>query len=159
MKRITTITLLATLLAVTFGANTTLADGGDSIGRLFLTPAERARIDLTRANSDSGDRIDVLTVGRAKPIEQIVMNGFVQRSGGPDTVFVNGESFHDERPRADAIKLLSGPDEENRVVVGKRNQGSARLKPGQAWDLRNDQIVECSACAVDETDSATDTED
>jgi len=159
MKRSATTMLLTMLLVLPIRANRALADGGESIGRLFLTPAERARIDATRTNTDSGERLDVLAVGRAKPIEQIVVNGFVQRSGGPDTVFVNGESFHDERPRADDIELLRGPDDESRVVVAKRNQGSARLKPGQAWDLHSDQVVECSECAVDETDSTTDREE
>lgn len=159
MKRIGMITLTAMLLTLQIGVGTARADDADFIGRLFMTPAERARIDAIRVTGNAEHRVDLNAAVPARPVDQIIVNGFVQRSAGPDTVFVNGLALQDERPRADDIMLVRGPDGENHVVVAKQNQGSARLKPGQAWDLRNNQIAECSACAVVDTDSAVDPED
>ncbi len=98
--------IAAMLLFAIFHAPGTQAD---SLGRLFFTPEQRARLEHRHA-AEASDTPSRLTV-----------NGVVQRHGGARTVWINGaaqDSAHDSEPAAEAVP-----------VPGK--SGNVKIKVGQ----------------------------
>jgi hypothetical protein len=60
------------------------------------------------------------------------LDGYVKRSGGKSTVWVNGES-------ADEAQLPTSTDPRVTVKVGERG-ARARLKPGETLDRGNGEV-------------------
>ena len=86
------------------------------IGRLFLTPEQRATLDARR-RARVPDKPAAAPVA-ASPVTRV--DGYVRRSGGPPTVWINGESVTDTAP------------EGGRVAVDAGDGRRARLKPGES---------------------------
>ena len=110
------------------------ASAAEPLGRLFTTPEQRRALDALR---EAGGATPADTAGlepsAAAPVDgQVVLNGVVSRSLGPDVVWVNGA----RTGAADArIRLRRGPDRSNRVTLEDAADGSSvRLKPGQYWE-------------------------
>jgi hypothetical protein len=98
------------------------------LGRLFFTPEQRAALDARR-KARVPDK--PMTTVVASPTTRV--DGFVQRSGGPSTVWVNGEA------------LPEGPGELPRIgprVSVPLGEGGRRaaLKPGQTIDRGTGQV-------------------
>ncbi|HWU82102.1 MAG TPA: hypothetical protein VN063_01330, partial [Methylophilaceae bacterium] len=69
------------LLCLLFGANAAMAD----MGRVFFTPAERARLDELRANAKSVDiseQADPQAVIEIAPPRDVSVQGYVKRGDG-----------------------------------------------------------------------------
>jgi hypothetical protein len=141
--------LMTLLVAVPLLANAAdLASGSSAgpMGRLFFTPAQRADLDSVRTAGE----LPVAAAGEdagttsAQP-EPVVLSGVLTRRGSPAVVWVNGERA---RSRGnDVVRVQGPPDGRQRVPLATRNgQGSARLKPGQAWDPRTGAVSECLGC-------------
>jgi hypothetical protein len=128
-------------LAAVLGPRAADADGADALGRLFLTPAERAALDRERPRA-GGPAADGwprdLLPARAVPRQRVVLNGLVRREAGAPVVWING--------RVAPAGAGSAPDRQARVAV--RAAGGARLKPGQAWDPATGRISECAGCGA-----------
>ena len=109
------------------------------VGRLFSTPAERAVLDRLRQNikpdSALSEQADAaVPTTPAEPVrEQFTLDGFVRRSSGKNTTWINqipqteGEISHGIRvrqqlSRAPAVSIL--------LPSGKR----LKLKAGQTFD-------------------------
>lgn len=118
--------------------------GGAELGRLFLSPAQRAAIDNARHanNREAGQqrssrhdeaRSEPLPAAPA-PTETVTVNGYVSRSAGAPTVWVNG--------RDAAPGQLSAPARDGqRVRVPLANgAGQVALKPGQSFDSGSRQV-------------------
>ena len=90
------------------------------LGRLFFTQEQRAALDARRKARVPDKPAAAAVV--ASPTTRL--DGFVKRSTGPSTVFVNGESLN-EIPR----------ERDGRVAV-PRGDGGARvgMKPGEVLD-------------------------
>jgi hypothetical protein len=118
MKRIAV--LLATALAL--GE----AYAQQPLGRLFFTEEQRAALDARR-KARVPDKPAAAPV-TASPITRL--DGFVKRSRGPDTVWVNGEPLPQE----------VGPGE--RSVSVPLGEGGARvqLKPGESLDRGSGEV-------------------
>jgi hypothetical protein len=86
------------------------------IGRLFLTPEQRATLDARR-KARVPDKPAAAPVV-ASPVTRV--DGYVSRSGGPPTVWINGQSVTDTAP------------EGGRVPVDAGDGRHARLKPGES---------------------------
>jgi hypothetical protein len=133
-----------------FVSNEMLA--ADGLGRLFLTPEQRAQLDIVRARRDP--RVPVATdaepvaAAPAAPVPQgpdtVTYNGVVRRSDGKSTVWINGKAV-DERQRIRSAHEVS--------VVGMRADGAvavaipqasrtASLKVGQRLDVNSGRIEE-----------------
>jgi hypothetical protein len=98
------------------------------LGRLFFTPEQRAALDARR-KARVPDKPMATVV--ASPTTRV--DGFVQRSGGPSTVWVNGEA------------LPEGPGELPRIgprVSVPLGEGGRRaaLKPGQTIDRDTGEV-------------------
>ena len=113
------------LLALLLAAAPAMAQ---ELGRLFFTPEQRAALDARR-KARVPDKPSATVV--ASPTTRV--DGFVQRSGGPSTVWVNGEA------------LPEGPGELPRIgprVSVPLGEGGRRaaLKPGQTLDRGTGEV-------------------
>ena len=69
--------------------------GAESLGRLFFTPKERAAIDRGKAGQPA-ELVEVKPVEPRRPME---MNGYVARSDGKTTVWLDGEPRYRQEMR------------------------------------------------------------
>ena len=102
-------------------------------GRLFFTPEQRAALD-ERRKARIPDKPAAAVP--ASPMTQ--MNGYVKRSGGPSTVFLNGEGVLDTG-QPDAPRVPRKTDGSVSIPVG---EGGARveLKPGEVLDSGSGEV-------------------
>lgn len=94
------------------------------LGRLFLTPQQRSELDRRRANP----------VVEAQPAAQesaVTINGYVRRSDGRTTTWVNGVPRYDAPPaRRDGRVTVNEPGAQVTLKVGE----TADLAAGQVRD-------------------------
>ena len=117
---------------------------GAELGRLFLTPSQRTAIDDARRNLNREHDTTVVVQREGAsadqpptavlPAETVTVNGYVSRSAGAPTVWING--------RDDAPGKLSPPAHDGqRVRVPLANgAGQVALKPGQSFDPGSHQV-------------------
>jgi hypothetical protein len=105
------------------------------LGRLFFTEEQRAALDARR-RSRTPDKPVAPAV--ASPTTRV--DGYVRRSGGPSTVWVNGESLGVEG--RDAPRIESGQRDGRVSVPVGEGAGAVRfsLKPGQAIDRGTGEV-------------------
>jgi hypothetical protein len=121
--------LLGLWLAAAAGAS-----GAQEFGRLFFTPEQRAALDARRKARVPDKPAAAPTV--ASPTTRL--DGYVVRSEGRSTIWVNGESLQDGSAEA-----LRDPNRssEGRVRV-PAGDGGARigLKPGEVLDRGTGEV-------------------
>ena len=122
----------------------------DVIGRLFLSPGERAKIEKNRGKDSSAD-VAFGAVESVEPVksveESLALNGLVRRADGNDIVWINGQIIGDRLGDSPEVKVRQGPDKDNSVVVESAGiPRPVRLKPGQAWDRNTNTVVDCFRC-------------
>jgi hypothetical protein len=104
------------------------------LGRLFFTPEQRANLDARR-KARVPDKPTAVVV--AAPVTRV--DGYVKRSLGPATVWINGESVADSAPEAPRID--TGRADGGSVSISVGEGGSrVRLKPGEALDRGNGEV-------------------
>ena len=111
------------------------AQAADELGRLFFTAPERAALDARR-QARVPDRPSAPLA--ASPITRI--DGYVQRSQGPSTVWMNGESLNEgggDAPRIEPGGRAGAPRVS--VSAGERG-GRVRLKPGESLDRGTGEV-------------------
>jgi hypothetical protein len=103
-------------------------------GRLFFTPEQRVALDARR-KARVPDKPSAPVV--ASPTTRL--DGYVKRSGGKTTVWVNGEPMPESAPEAPPIVQSPRGDAQVAVPLG---EGSARtpLKPGQTVDRGSGEV-------------------
>ncbi len=107
-----------------------LAAAAQELGRLFFTPEQRAALDARR-KARVPDKPAAAPVV-ASPTTRL--DGYVKRSGGPSTVWVNGESVTEGS--AEAPRIGS-----NEVSVPVGDGGSrVRLRPGEVLDRGSGEV-------------------
>ena len=102
------------------------------LGRLFFTPQQRADLDARR-KARVPDKPAAAAV--VSPVTRL--DGYVKRSGGPSTVWINGESVTEGTP--DAPRIDRGPSGSVSIGVGEVG-GRVRLKPGESLDRGNGEV-------------------
>jgi hypothetical protein len=102
------------------------------LGRLFFTPEQRAALDARRKARVP----DKPAAVAASPVTRL--DGYVKRSSGPATVWLNGEALPEQGPEAPRIDPRGG---EGRVSISVGEGGSrVRLKPGEALDRGSGEV-------------------
>lgn len=103
------------------------------LGRLFFTPEQRAALDARRKARvpDKPAPTPVLT----SPTTRV--DGFVRRSDGKATVWVNGATLDETGPSAPRI----GADAHVSVPVGD-STARVRLKPGEVLDRGSGEVTD-----------------
>jgi hypothetical protein len=104
------------------------------LGRLFFTPEQRAALDARR-RARVPDKPAAAVV--AAPVTRL--DGYVKRSGGPSTVWINGESVPENAPEAPRIDATRGASGSVSISVGEAG-GRVRLRPGEALDRGNGEV-------------------
>ncbi|MBT8445986.1 MAG: hypothetical protein HKO62_10665 [Gammaproteobacteria bacterium] len=114
----------------------------EELGRLFLSPSERARLEtLRRTEAEAAQLASGLPEAAAEPVAEaaaspppaaVSFDGIVTRSDGTRTIWVNGESSYDGRFPELPLTLRSGAPA--RVIVQPEGADAVVLKPGQRWD-------------------------
>lgn len=140
--------LQRTVVMVLLGLAATPGTAAEPLGRLFMTPEQRAELDSAR---ESGNYLLTDAVQRARPRavspdEPVVLNGVVRRSRGPDVAWVNGTRVSKSGP--EGVHVLRGPDRHNQVTLEEAGGTTARLKPGQFWIPATGQVADCYGCAA-----------
>ncbi|HEX8610512.1 MAG TPA: hypothetical protein VF800_04425 [Telluria sp.] len=104
------------------------------IGRLFTTPAERQQLDIARGLVAPPPPPPVL---EAPPAPQpLTVNGFVRRSSGKSTVWVNNEAQDGARNR------FSGQAQAPRVTLTLPSGQKITVKPGQSVDANTGTVID-----------------
>ncbi len=114
-----------------------------SLGRLFLTPEQRATLDNARRNRIRAEAL-AATVDKKPKIpaaRSVTINGIVSRSDGESTIWVNGRPT--EGQTEDGMRVTISPGSQSSVVLREPEKGRrVRLKVGQKADLISGRIQE-----------------
>jgi hypothetical protein len=98
------------------------------MGRLFFTPEQRAALDARRKARVPDKPAAAIVVSPTTRVD-----GYVKRSGGPSTVWVNGEPLPEGAGEAPRI----GPRVSVSVGEGGRR---ANLRPGEELDRSTGEV-------------------
>jgi len=104
------------------------------LGRLFFTPEQRAALDVRR-RARVPDKPAAQTV--VSPTTRL--DGYVKRSDGPSTVWVNGEGLLETAPEAPRIGATRRDDGRVSVTVGESG-ARVGLKPGELLDRGTGEV-------------------
>lgn len=109
------------------------------LGRLFLTPEQRAALDNARRNKI---RAEATRKPRASQATRDVrVDGVVKRSDGESVVWINGKAVEDETVDGMRVAPLAGT--QSSIVVRDPDKGRVlKLKVGQRADLLTGKITE-----------------
>lgn len=102
--------------------------GAQDIGRLFFTPEQREALDARRRARVPDKPAPVPVV--ASPTTRL--DGYVRRSDGRATVWVNGASVDEGSPQADGRVPVNVGDSDARV----------RLRPGEVLDRGTGEVTD-----------------
>ena len=122
---------LALLLLLALGP---AASQAQELGRLFFTPEQRASLDARR-KARVPDKPAAVVV--ASPVTRV--DGYVKRSAGPSTVWINGESVPENAPEAPRIDTSRGASGSVSISVGEAGS-RVRLRPGETLDRGNGEV-------------------
>jgi hypothetical protein len=126
---------LATLLAIglCIAAPATFAQ---ELGRLFLTPEQRATLDERRRAKlpDKPEAVPVVVT----PVTRV--DGFVERGGGKSTVWVNGEAVP-EGSRTGTARIEPGRPGGTRIIIGApEEEREAKVRVGESVDTSTGSV-------------------
>jgi len=137
------------LLLVASLAASAASGADDSLGRLFFTPGERARLDASRGASAAPAEDppapetptpDLPPALPMTPPAPVAVNGLVRRERGPSTAWINGAAG----TRADLAPTAGKEVRIGRHAVEVTDSADtrARVKPGQIFDPAQGRVVE-----------------
>ncbi|MDD2833711.1 MAG: hypothetical protein PHD12_06840 [Methylotenera sp.] len=145
--------LLMSLLVVLF-VTPAQAAPEDNFGRLFSTQAERRNLDVLRQNQQlkviSPQDIQPEISESVAPVnlpEPVTMQGFVKRSDGASTLWINNQAVQ-ENTQVDEVQIgrlnqrAGGVGAESLNIKIPANGKQVQLKPGQIYEPEANQIKE-----------------
>lgn len=144
---------LICMLCLLFSGNTAMAE----MGRLFFTPAERARLDELRASAKSVEIVDTLGVeapAEVAPPSDVSVQGYVKRGDGKkSTVWVNGQPVQENSSGAgvEVGKIQSGSNQIPLMLPGSGK--SVQLKAGQKFNFQSGEISETKTSKTGQAES------
>lgn len=94
--------------------------------KLFTDERQRARLDAVRSGN-----VPVVHAG-VQQTNEIVVNGYVTRSGGKSVVWLNNKNTLDGSSIGD-VKVQQSSIGKNKKVTVSVDGKTTRLKPGQTW--------------------------
>jgi len=137
--------VFASLIAVGGPVAATDAD----LGRLFTSPAERARLERLRAGAPEVAQTKGPTTPQTRadvaPEVPVAVSGLVHRSGGRSTVWVNGrpvESGGRSTPVARGEVRVDAPAADGSVALETPEGRRVRVVPGEVYLPGADRVVD-----------------
>jgi hypothetical protein len=144
MRRVSTVGLCVLLAS----GVATAAPGFDG-QRLFTTAEQRERLDRLRArpqagqaSSGGGGQAASPGPSEGEPVELIELRGYIRRSDGPSTYWINATSSTVGGDLPDEIPIDAARIEGASVVVELPDGSEVRLQPGQRWQPSTGDVVE-----------------
>jgi len=132
----------------------TAAPVSADIGRLFFSPAERAALDRARREADAPP-VAESSAPQTESVPQmmepsapivrpaITIDGYVRRSDGSETLWVNGENSYDGDLASSNIKPLSATVRGHKVrLIPLEEDTVILLKPGESYDPNTGTTVD-----------------
>jgi hypothetical protein len=113
------------------------------LGRLFLTPQQRAVLDNARRNRVRAAAVAAAADKKPKPppVHDVTINGVVKRSDGEAIIWVNGHPTDGETD--DGMHVVASPGTDSSIVVREPEKGrKVRLKVGQRVNLTTGRVQE-----------------
>jgi hypothetical protein len=113
------------------------------IGRLFFTPAERAQLDVARANKRVAEPPAGKSAEPPRPETQIITyNGIVRRSDGKATLWLNSRAA-DEKEALSGLPVSGRVRPDGGVTLQVPNSGGTiDLRVGQRAELQTGRVSE-----------------
>ncbi|MDD5404381.1 MAG: hypothetical protein PHZ14_07560 [Sulfuricella sp.] len=112
-----------------------------TMGRLFFTPEQRARMDVARQQERSIS-IDTEQPDNAPLEANITLNGVITRSDGKTTVWINNKEQSGEKAGSGIAVPGRGKPAGQVSVTTPDAKRSIQLKVGQSLDLNSGQVEE-----------------
>ena len=119
------------------------AVAAEPLGRLFMTPAERASLDLIRQNTSTANlnEQEVVPETAVKTPDSISIQGYVKRSDGKkSTVWINNSPIQENQGNAEVQVGKLGKDSNQVQVTLPASGKSVNLKAGQTYDSTTDTV-------------------
>lgn len=130
------------ILAVFFALLPSLAMAVEqTMGRLFFTPEQRARMDVARQQERSV-RFDVEQQDDASPPTNVTLNGVITRSDGKTTVWINNKEQSGEKAGSGIAVPRRGKPAGQVSVTTSDARRVVPLKVGQSIDMSSGQVEE-----------------
>ena len=124
------------LCALLAGSALTARAQSPQLGRLFLSPEQRAQLDTQRYGAPPPDpALAAPPPPPPPPAPPVELNGVVQRSSGRSTVWLNQEAQNEPHNR-----LASGKP--GTLTLRLSNGQVVQLKPGQRYDPASGTVSE-----------------
>lgn len=125
----------------------------DDFGRLFSSQAERKQLDILRQNQKlivvSPQKSTQLEPVAVELPEPVTMQGYVKRSDGSTTLWINNKAVQENTTQSDVeIGRLNKQKNSNKNGADSLNVRipatgkNVRLKPGQVYEPETNRIVE-----------------
>ena len=124
---------------------------GDSLVglRLFLSEQDRARLDEKRSDEDGA--MPALATETpisnpkpktsATPTPKVELQGFVARSDGENTLWINNRAVRESQPIGQNLRLISMDKNAGEVVIRMPNQTVIILQPGQRFAPKTEKYT------------------
>ena len=148
MKNLAAKTFIFLTMVFWYGA----PQAGDSIGRLFLTPDQRAALEELRYQEPVKIKIpEILAEEPIKPasenpeIGNIEVNGLVYRENGKSTAWINRVSSYEGDLANEYIQIDAGnikPDDVEIVIPA--NDSKVNLKAGESFNPEAGEVKKFS---------------
>ncbi|PIF12786.1 hypothetical protein [Janthinobacterium sp. 13] len=118
-------------------AGAALTAQAQPLGRLFLSPQQRAQLDAQRHGPPPPDPALAAPAPPppAPPAPPVELNGVVQRSSGRSTVWLNQEAQNEPHNRL-------ARDKPGTLTLRLSNGQAVLLKPGQRYDPASGTVTE-----------------
>ena len=147
-----TIFLLSVFL-IGFASMPLQAAAEDDFGRLFSSQAERKQLDILRQNQKlivvSPQKSTQLEPVAVELPEPVTMQGYVKRSDGSTTLWINNKAVQENTTQSDVeIGRLNKQKNSTKNATDSLNVRipatgkNVRLKPGQVYEPETNRIVE-----------------
>lgn len=112
-----------------------------SMGRLFFTPGQRARMDVARQQERS-IRIEPDQQENEPAAANITLNGVITRSDGKTTVWINNKEQSGEKAGSGVAVPRRGKPAGQVSVTTSDARRAVPLKVGQSIDMSSGQVEE-----------------
>ena len=123
----------------------------EELGRLFLTPQERVRIDKIRYAQPKVEEpvkivIDEIVEQGPEPVPDlggITVNGLVYRQGGKNTAWINNTNTFEGNLGNQYIEVDSGNIKPDNIKLKiHKNERDITLKVGETYETTTDKVTD-----------------
>ncbi len=142
---------LAAACALAIGIGAAIPVAATELGRLFMTPEERAALDRLREQGSAPAVVEAAAEELPAPAEaaappeqppRITVNGFVRRPDGRSVAWVNGMSTLDGDFAAQHFAVPGTTRGERVRIATPGDLPEVDLKPGQSFEPGTKRIVD-----------------